>query len=523
MRRENYTFGRYISHDNDSRWADADDIKCAPTVTQIDIEADDIPAGGIPIVSDGRTAYVDHSDTHTLILGSTGSKKTRLLGMPLINILAMAGESFIAMDPKNELYNKTSGLVAAKGYNTMVLNFRDLKQSDFWNPLTLPYELHHSGKTEEAVSLINDIIAALAEPQRRKSNDPYFIELGCAQALANMLFFIDTAAPEEANIYNFANFFATTCSPVDTERLAQLVANGSIASVNYKNVLTNKMAEKTFGNVSSCVSNMLNPFLLQKTLCQVLSRSSFDIRKLGESKNAIYIVVPDEKTTLHFLVTMFVKQTYEALINEAHRREDGKLPIRLNFVLDEFCNIPRIPDMPAMISAARSRNMRFFLMAQGMWQMKQKYGDDAETIKGNCDNWAFLTSREYALLQEISNLCGSASCKDPSGNVISQPLISVSELQRLKKETGETLILHGRNYPFVTKLPDIDDYKFKFLPPMPTKERQLPQIVQYDVEKVINEIKDQKRPLPFSVETSGKEEFFDNTITLGKPSELFDW
>jgi type IV secretion system protein VirD4 len=217
---------------------------------------------------------------------------------------------------------------------------------------------------------------------------------------------------------------------------------------------------------------------------------------------------------------MFVKQTYEALINEAHKREDGKLQIRLNFVLDEFCNIPRIPDMPAMISAARSRNMRFFLMAQGMWQMKQKYGDDVETIKGNCDNWAFLTSREYALLLEISNLCGSTTCKDSSGNVISRPLISVSELQRLKKESGETLILHGRNNPFVTKLPDIDDYKFRFLPPIPTEERQLPQIVHYDVDKVISDIKEQKRALPFSVETNGKEEFYEKT---NPKNSLFEW
>jgi type IV secretory pathway TraG/TraD family ATPase VirD4 len=43
--------------------------------------------------------------------------------LPLINILALAGESFIATDPKGELYDRTSGLVAAKGYQTFVLNF----------------------------------------------------------------------------------------------------------------------------------------------------------------------------------------------------------------------------------------------------------------------------------------------------------------------------------------------------------------------------------------------------------------
>ena len=526
MKQQNHKFGRYVSANKDSsRWADSEEIKNASTVAHINIETDDCSGGGIPIISDGSTAYVDNSDTHTLIFGSTGSKKTRLFGMPLINILAMTGESFITTDPKGELYDKTSGLVAAKGYKTIVLNFRDLNQSDFWNPLALPYQLYHSGKTEEAISLINDLVTSLAEQQKETTKDSYFIDLAASQALANMLFFIDTALPEEANIYNFINFFFSTCTPDYTQNLADNVADGSIASINYKSVLTNKAVEKTFANVSSCVATMLNPFIVRKTLCQVLSQSSFDIRKLGESKTAIYIIVPDEKTTLHFLVTMFIKQVYETLISEAHQQKNGKLPVRLNFVLDEFCNIPEIRDMPSMISAARSRNMRFFLIVQSLWQLKQKYREDAETIKGNCDNLVFLTSREYDLLKEISNLCGFSSFQDADGGIKSQPLISVSELQRFKKERGETLILHGRHYPFVTELPDIDEYKFKFYAPKKTKEHQLPQIMRYDVNKVLDEIKSKKRPIPFSVEVCGKETYYEKAKEQPKKDikDIWEW
>jgi len=512
MKKENYRFGRYITNDNSSRWADLDEIKKASTIKRINIEADNCSGAGIPLISDGRTVYVDNSDAHTLIFGSTGSKKTRLFGMPLINILAMGGESFIATDPKGELYDKTSGLVAAKGYKIFVLNFRDLKQSDYWNPLMLPYVLYHTGKIDEAVSLINDFIISIAEPQIKNTKDMYFIELACSQILANMLFFIATASPEEANIYNFANFFATNSTPDATERLAKHVAEGSIASINYKGILTNKNVEKTFANVSSCVSAMLTPFIIRKTLCQVLSQCSFDVREIGKTKTAIYLIIPDEKTTLHYLITIFIKQTYETLINEAHQQENMKLPIRVNFVLDEFCNIPAVPDMPSMISAARSRNMRFFLIAQSLWQLKQKYNDDAYTIKGNCDNWVFLTSREYDLLQEISNLCGNINYKDSDDAVKSRPLISVSELQRLKKEFGEALILHGRNYPFVTELPDINEYKFNIYPHVKRDERKLPKIPSYNVDKVINSITDKQRPIPFSVEVFGVETYCDDSV-----------
>jgi len=523
IKQENYRFGRYITNNNNTRWADTDEIKNAATIKCINIEADTCPGAGIPIISDGRTVYVDNSDTHTLIFGSTGSKKTRLFGMPLINILALGGESFIATDPKGELYNQTSGLVAAKGYKTFVLNFRELNKSDYWNPLMLPYELYHNGKTDEAVSLITDFINSIAEPQRSKTNDAYFIELACSQTLANMLFFIATASPEEANIYNFADFFLANSSPENTERLAQFVADGSIASINFNSVLTNKATVKTFGNVSSCVSAMLNPFIIRKTLCQILSQSSFDIRSIGRSKTAIYINVPDEKTTMHYLVTVFIKQTYETLVAEAHRQEDMRLPVRVNFVLDEFCNIPAIPDMASMISAARSRNMRFFLMAQSLWQLKQKYKDNANTIKGNCDNWVFLTSREYDLLQEISNLCGNSTYKESNDSINTRPLISISELQRLRKEYGETLILHGRNYPFVSELPDINEYKFKIYPQIKREERLLPRIARYNADKVIKAILEKKRPIPFSVEVYGNEKYVDDSRKKTEKKDPFDW
>ena len=508
MNIENYEFGRYMTTYNDSRWADSEEMKNAHTIMEINVEGENCPGAGIPVMSDGRTTYVDSTDTHTLIFGSTGSKKTRLFGMPLLNMFALAGESFITTDPKGELYSKTSGLVAANCFKTVVLDFRNLNQSDYWNPLSIPYDLYHNGDRDEAVSMLNDFINSLAESQRQNAKDRYWIDMACAQALAHLMFFIETAEPDEANIFSFANFCSSRSDPIGVEELAECVADGSVASMNYKSILANKEASSTFGNVSSTLASLLNVFVIRKTLGQVLSKNTFNVRDLGKSKTAVYIIVPDEKTTMHFLVTAFIKQTYETLIEEAQKFEGNRLPVRLNFVLDEFGNIPKIADMPSMISAARSRNMRFFLMAQGMKQLVSKYGEDAHTIKGNCDNWVFLTSREYELLEEISNLCGNRFYIGYYGSIESRPLISISELQRLQKEKGEVLILHGRNYPFVTELPDIDEYKFKSYPPVAPKASALPKVTLFDDAKVIAEIRANKRTLPFSVEAYGKRFFY---------------
>jgi len=217
----------------------------------------------------------------------------------------------------------------------------------------------------------------------------------------------------------------------------------------------------------------------------MLSHNTFDAREIGKEKTAVYIIVPDEKTTYHFLVTTFIKQVYETLISVAQDTNDGRLPVRVNFILDEFCNLPAIPDMPAMISAARSRNMRFYLIVQGMHQLNAKYNEDAETIKGNCENWVFLTTKELALLREISDLCGEFV----TNSGYRRKLISVSELQRLNKEKGEVLILYGRKYPFITEMPDIDEYEMYIKPingtPAPMKDKK---VKLFSTAKIYNQL-----------------------------------
>ena len=148
---ERYKYGRYINTNQETRWATSEEMQNAGT--QIDLSKDDYDAAGLPLMSDGKIAYVDNEDTHTLIFGATGSKKTRLFCMPMINIFAKAGESFIVTDPKGELYEKTSGLVKSKGYKMVVLNFRDIGYGDMWNPLALPYELYHSADRETGISM----------------------------------------------------------------------------------------------------------------------------------------------------------------------------------------------------------------------------------------------------------------------------------------------------------------------------------------------------------------------------------
>ncbi|MBR6824969.1 MAG: type IV secretory system conjugative DNA transfer family protein [Oscillospiraceae bacterium] len=485
-----YKLGKYQNLNQETRWASAEEVKRSSTY--VDLHGDTYPTAGLPILSDGHEAYVDGEDTHTLIFGSTGSKKTRLFCMPLLNMFIRAGESFIATDPKGELYARSAGHAKAMGYRTVVLNFRDIGKGDMWNPLSLPYRLYHSGKIDEAVGMLNDFVRTIAAPQFENTKDVFWPEMASSFALANLLLLMEAATEEEANVTSLA----ALCSNAASKKLSVLTSNmrtDTIAGLNYQNIFTS--AEKTLQSILVSLFGMIRIFTTQRNLNNMLSGNTVDISEFGREKTAVYLIIPDEKSTYHFLITTFIKQAYEILIAEAQKEENRQMPVRVNFVLDEFCNLPRIPDMPSMISAARSRNMRYYLVAQSLHQLKGRYGEEADTIKGNCDNWVFLTSKELTLLEEISRLCGSY--RTPGGS--QRNLISISELQRLDKAKGEALIMHARQYPTISEIADIDTYSmFKGYETPPLQDYEMPEAKMFDLNGFYREVINGSRPLPFS-------------------------
>ena len=157
-------------------------------------------------------------------------------------------------------------------------------------------------------------------------------------------------------------------------------------------------------------------------------------------------------------------------IDYAQKCDNGALPIRVNYILDEFSNFPQISDMPAMISAARSRNIRFILVVQSKQQLTSGYGDSAETIKSNCRTWIYLSCRELSLLNEISDLCGTVEINDKERSVL-----SITQLQRLKKgwEDSQALILRSGIAPYLSWVKDFSVYPQAKFEPVPFTKHEI--------------------------------------------------
>jgi type IV secretion system protein VirD4 len=408
--------------------------------------------GGIPLYADSEAVYVEQGDSHSLIIGSTGSKKTRLIGMPALQTYAMAGESFVATDPKAELYHHTYHTLKQHDYRIIVLNLRDPARSNAWNPFTIPYRLYHGGHKDKAIEMVVDMAQCIAKDGN--SSDPYW-ENSATDLLAGLIFILfECADKQEIHFQSLRALRAVSFKNVGKD--VPYLRDNFLKYVEKSSILysllsgTAEVTETTRSCIISVFDQALRPFFCQNNLINMLSGSDFDLSDIGKTKTAVFLIIPDENTLYNKLISVFIKQCYSELLREAEQHPLNRLPRRVNFMLDEFSSLPTISDFPSMITASRSRNIRFNLIIQSVNQLAQQYGLHADTIRGNCDNLVFLHSREFELLNSIVKLSGMKNSNES--------LISVSMLQTLDKNKGEAFILHNRFNPFIAHLWDIDQY-----------------------------------------------------------------
>lgn len=441
--------------------------------------------GGVPVMYDAenRRLYIDPSDTHSLVYGATGSLKTRTTVGPTIKVLGYAEESMIINDPKGELFNRHAGDLKKQGYNIVEINFRDPAVGNSWNPLYIPYQFYINGDIDKSAEFINDIATNLMVSDR-STDDPFwdFSASDLLYGLIQLLFRYckDHNAPISA--VNIGNLLALRRTLFSNKQRAQdsiLWKYASEDELVAASLSGSVYAPKdTMNSILSVFDQKMRSFTIQPTLLDMLANNDFDIADIGKTKTAVFLITPDEKTSYHRLVSMFVKESYEYLIYLATQTPENKVENRINYILDEFSSLPKIADMPSMISAARSRDIKFLLVVQSQSSLQQRYAEEADTIISNCTNWIFYTSRELDLLKELSELCGMQKNNTPN--------ISVYDLQHFSKERREALVLSGRLKPAMVTMLDIDQFGDKTYVLLSHEKRE-----RLEREKLTFELKDE--------------------------------
>ena len=434
-----------------SRWAKDKEIKTAKDVIRVPFIDKVAKSGGVPIIYDKNSAYIDDSNMHTLVIGATGYGKTAGDINPTMKHLKKAKESIVITDPKGEIYEDNYKILKDAGYQIIVLNFREPQKGSCWNPYDLPYKYQKEGNFDKANELLNDLSTNIVVDGQ--GQDPFWQNAAADYLTGLGLALFQDAPLEEVNI-NSINLMINQGeerygASTYMKEYYKMQDPTSPVAINLAGTVTT--ADETKAGIMTVLQQKVKTLAVTRNLSEMLSKNDFDMASIGEKPTALFMIIQDEKTTYHSLATIFIKQCYECLISTAYKH-GGALPVRTNFLLDEFANMPKIKDISTMVTAARSRHIIFTFIIQNFAQLDKTYGkEDAQTIRGNCINTIYLLTGELSALEEISKLCGDKIVrvgKDKKEET--RPLVTISELQRMKPD--EYVLVRHRCPPYKGKL-----------------------------------------------------------------------
>ena len=361
---------------------------------------------------------------NVLVVGGSGSGKTRFFIKP--NLMQMHS-SYVVTDPKGQLLKETGkmllhgapkldengkpvrddrGRIIYEPYRIKVLNTINFSKSMKYNPLAYV-------RSEKDILKLVNVIIANTKGDGEKSSEDFWVKAERLLYCALIGYIWYEAEPEERNFITLLDLLnaceareddETYKSPVDI--LFDDLAKKQPEHFAVKQYVKFKMAAgKTLKSILVSCGARLAPFDI-KELRDIMTEDELELDTMGDRKTALFLIMSDTDTTFNFVIAMLQSQLFNLLCDKADDFYNGRLPVHVRCLLDEFANIGQIPNFDKLIATIRSREISASIILQSQSQLKTIYKDAADTIVGNCDVTLFLGGKEKSTLKEISELLG---------------------------------------------------------------------------------------------------------------------
>ena len=405
-----------------ARWGRPEDI--APYI-------DPVPDWNIPLTRTESLTMTSRPkqpkyarNKNILVIGGSGSGKTRFFVKP--SIMQMHS-SYVITDPKGQLLTETGkmllhgapkldengkpvrdgrGKVIYEPYRIKVLNTINFSKSMKYNPLAYV-------RSEKDILKLVNVIIANTKGDGEKSSEDFWVKAERLLYCALIGYIWYEAEPEERNFITLLDLLnaceareddETYKSPVDI--LFDDLAKKQPEHFAVKQYVKFKMAAgKTLKSILVSCGARLAPFDI-KELRDIMTEDELELDTMGDRKTALFLIMSDTDTTFNFVIAMLQSQLFNLLCDKADDFYNGRLPVHVRCLLDEFANIGQIPNFDKLIATIRSREISASIILQSQSQLKTIYKDAADTIVGNCDSTLFLGGKEKGTLKEISELLG---------------------------------------------------------------------------------------------------------------------
>ena len=345
---------------------------------------------------DGRK---HHRNLNVMVVGGSGAGKTRFFAKP--NIM-QANTSFVVLDPKGEILRDTGGLLEKQGYDIKVLDLINTEKSHGFNPFV------YLRSDKDVLRLVSNLIRNTT-PKGAQSNDPFWERAETALLEALILYLVNEAPPEEQNFPMVMEMInAAEVKEEDEEYASVLDELFERLAMNDPEHLAVKQyhifklaAGKTAKSILISLGVRLEKFNLPQ-IASIVSYDELDIPSLGERKTALFAIIPDNDSSLNFIIGMMYSSVFQELYYIADHVHGGRLPTHVHCVMDEFANVALPDEFDKLLATMRSREISVSIIIQNIAQLKALFEKQWESIIGNCDEFLYLGGNETGTHKLIS-------------------------------------------------------------------------------------------------------------------------
>lgn len=360
---------------------------------------------------------------HIMTYGASGSGKSRGFVKPFILKTAQLRQSMIIVDPKAEMAEQMSEYLREQGYVVKLFNLLDMENSDGWNCL---------GEIDGDVDMVQSVAEVIIRNTSEDGQKADFWDKAEKNLLVALIHYVctltDSVTGELLPIHKRS--LATIYDMLSNE--GQKSFDAKMQSLPFDHParapygIFKQAASNLWGNIFIGLGSRLNVFQ-NKLVKKITSYHEIDLELPGRQPCAYFCIISDQDSSLEFLSSLFFSLLFKKLSDYARKYGDerGRLPVEVNMVLDEFCNVGRILDFKKTISTVRSRGINCQIVAQSAAQLADRYPvNEWQEIVGNCDTQLMLGCNEQMTSEFISERCGNITIRTTSSMSPQTPIFS---------------------------------------------------------------------------------------------------
>ncbi len=361
---------------------------------------------------------------NVLVEGCTGSGKTWSVIFP--RLLYLEDSNLILSDPKRELIEFWAPTLRKKGYRVLEINLKDPAKS------SICFNHFCYLQTDLDVSTLAEGIHNLIPQNKNTTADVFWKKNFLACAKFAIYYCMETKDdPSLADVFDLLNRIRVD----DSGTLLKINISGEIESVirssgnkelesAYRAFSENPI--RTGSNILSDFRSTLSGVLNQELLSMLRCKPSFSLDDFVQDKTVLFISCDGMNEAMNAYVNMIFDTLMPLLMRTADRFPNGRLPIPVHMIVDDFaCGTP-IRSFPSLIAKFRSKGISSTIVLQDQEQLKSLYGENsAATVMNNCDTMVYLGGNSLTSARNWS-----VRLNVPIDEVLYMPLAHVAVYRR---------------------------------------------------------------------------------------------